>query len=296
MKSKSDVTMLGKAVRIGRLRNPASGRILTVAIDHAPSYGVLEGLENIQQVVDQVASADPDAVLMMKGTAERCFQPYAGRVALILKCSTLSPYHPERDVWVSRVEDALRLGADAIAMALTVGSREQPQLLANLAALVREAERVGLPVIVHAYPNGELVPPDETYSVARVGYASRLAMELGVDIVKTFYTGSAETFARVVEMAAPALVVAAGGPRLETDVDVLHMAYDVVQAGAAGITFGRNIWQSEDVRGMVRALKHVIHDDGSVDEALRNTRSSHGPSITLTRRRSGSSTSWDAPE
>jgi class I fructose-bisphosphate aldolase len=262
------LTVLGKAVRLQRMQNPASGRIFTVAIDHAPSYGVLDGIENIQAVVDQVARAGPDAMVMMKGTAERCFRPYAGRVALMLKCSTLSPFHPERDVWVAQVADALRLGADGIAMALTVGSTQQPVLLSNLAALVREAERAGLPVVVHAYPNGELVPPGERYSVERVGYAARLAMELGVDIVKTFYTGSPETFAQVIEMAAPALVVAAGGPRLETDADVLRMAYDVVQAGAAGITFGRNIWQSGHARGMIQALKHILHEDGSVDEAM----------------------------
>ncbi|MFZ5918548.1 MAG: class I fructose-bisphosphate aldolase [Chloroflexota bacterium] len=259
--------MLGKEIRLQRLKNPASGRILTVAVDHAPSYGVLPGLENIQQVVDRVAAAGPDALLLMKGVAERCFRPHAGRLALILKSSTLSPYHPQRDVWVSPVEDAVRLGADAIAMALTVGSPHQAELLTNLAALVREAERAGMPVIVHAYPNGELVPPDPSASLGtgevctaeRVGYASRLAMELGVDIIKTFYTGSAESFARVVEMAAPALVVAAGGPRLETDTDVLRMAHGVVQAGAAGLTFGRNIWQSDDPAGLIRALKQVLH-------------------------------------
>jgi class I fructose-bisphosphate aldolase/fructose-bisphosphate aldolase/2-amino-3,7-dideoxy-D-threo-hept-6-ulosonate synthase len=262
------MTTLGKAVRLGRLRNPTSGRIFTVAIDHAPSYGVLNGLEKISLVIEQVASGGPDAMLLMKGAAERCFQPYAGRLALILKCSSLSPFHSEQDVWVSQVEDALRLGADAIAMALTVGSSHQPSLVSNLAALVREGGRVGMPVIVHAYPNGELVPPEERYSAKQVGYAARLAMELGVDIVKTFYTGSAETFAQVVEMAAPALVVAAGGPRLETDADVLGMAYDVARAGAAGITFGRNIWQSGNAAGMIRALRHVIHHDGSVDEAI----------------------------
>jgi DhnA family fructose-bisphosphate aldolase class Ia len=95
-----------------------------------------------------------------------------------------------------------------------------------------------------------------------------MVMELGVDIVKTFYTGSAETFAQVVEMASPALVVAAGGPRLETDADVLHMAYGVVQAGAAGITFGRNIWQSENAAAMIRGLKHILHQNGSVEEGL----------------------------
>jgi class I fructose-bisphosphate aldolase len=263
------VTILGKAVRVASLRNPKSGRILTVAIDHVPSYGVLAGLENIQQVVDDVASAGPDAMLMMKGVAERCLGPHAGKVALILKCSSISPYHPERDVWVASVEDALRLGADAIAMAMTVGSADQPQLMANVGALVREAERVGLPVVVHAYPCGECVPPEERYSAERVAYASRMAMELGVDIIKTFYTGSAETFARVVEIAAPALVVAAGGPRLETNADVLQMAYDVVQAGAAGITFGRNIWQSGNTGGVIRALKRVVHEGDSVSKALK---------------------------
>ena len=260
--------MIGKEIRIQRIKNPASGRIFTVAVDHAPSYGVLAGIENIQDVVDRVASAGPDAMVMMKGIAQRCFQPYAGRVALIMKCSTLSPYHPQHDVWVGTVDDAVRLGADAIAMALTVGCPQQQQLVSNLGALVGEAEQAGMPVIVHSYPNGELVPPAEVFTVERVGYASRLAMELGVDIVKTFYTGSAETFAQVVEMASPALVVAAGGPRLETDADVLRMAHDVVQAGAAGITFGRNIWQSANPAALIQALKHVLHHDGSVEEGL----------------------------
>lgn len=259
---------LGKEIRLERLRNSASGRILTVAVDHAPSYGVLPGLERIQQVVDRVANAGPDALLLMRGSAARCFRPHAGRVALILKSSTLSPYHPQNDVWVSPVEDAIRLGADAIAMALTVGSPHQAVLLSNVAALVGEAQRAGMPVVVHAYPNGELVPPEEVHSPERVGYAARLAMELGVDIVKTFYTGSAESFSRVVEVAAPVLVVAAGGPRLESDADVLRMAQAVVQAGAAGLTFGRNIWQSADPAALIHALKLILHQNGTVDEAL----------------------------
>ena len=125
------MTTLGKAVRLARLQNPKSGRILTVAVDHAPSYGILPGIEDLRLVVDQVAAASPDAMVMMKGAAERCFTPYAGRVALIIKCSMISPYHPELDILVSQVEDALRLGADAVAMALTVGSADQAQLLAN---------------------------------------------------------------------------------------------------------------------------------------------------------------------
>jgi fructose-bisphosphate aldolase, class I len=264
--------VLGKEIRLQRLKNRASGRILTVAVDHAPSYGVLAGLEEIGRTLDRMASAGPDAMVMMKGVAERCFGPYAGRVALILKATTLSPYHPARDVPVAGVEDAVRLGADALAMALTVGSEEQAALVANLGALVREAERAGMPVIVHAYPNGELVPRDQVYSVGRVAYAARLAMELGVDVVKTFYTGSAESFARVVEVASPALVVAAGGPRLESDGDVLRMAEGVVGAGAAGITFGRNVWQSPDGPALVRALKEILHGGAGAENAQAGLR------------------------
>jgi DhnA family fructose-bisphosphate aldolase class Ia len=171
-------------------------------------------------------------------------------------------------VWVTPVEDALCLGADAIALAMTVGSEHQPEIIKSLAGLVREAEQVGLPVIVHAYPNGDLVPPSERYTVERVAYAARLAMEVGVDIVKTFYTGSAETFAEVVVTAAPALVVAAGGPKLETERDALQMAEGVVRAGAAGITFGRNIWQCCDIPAMVGAFKRVVHAGSTVDDAL----------------------------
>lgn len=254
---------LGKTARIRRLQNPQSSRILTVAIDHAPSYGVLEGLEHLQQVIDAVARARPDAIMVMKGTAERCYAPYAGLIPLILKVSTLSPYHPERDVWVTGVEQAHRLGADAVAMALTVGSRDQAAILRDLAGLVREAEQAGMPVVVHAYPNGELVPPGERYTPQRVAYASRLAAEVGADIVKTFYTGTADGFAEVVAVAAPAIVVAAGGPRLETKEQVYAMAAQAVQAGAGGITFGRNVWQAEDPAAMIETLKGIVHGSRS---------------------------------
>lgn len=262
------MSRLGKTVRLRRLQNPASGRIFTVAIDHAPSYGVLEGLEAIQGIVDEVARARPDAMVMMKGVAQRCFRRHAGDVGLMLKASSLSPYHPERDVIVSSVADAVGLGADAVAVAFTVGSEAQPRMLADLAHLVRQAEEVGMPTVVHSYPCGAGVPVDERYSVKRVGYAARLMMELGVDIIKTYYTGSPETFSRVVEMAAPALVVAAGGPRLDSDADVLRMARGVVDAGAAGITFGRNIWQSEDPTALIGALKQILHAEHSVKDAM----------------------------
>jgi DhnA family fructose-bisphosphate aldolase class Ia len=250
---------LGKLNHLRRLQNPDSGRIFTVAIDHAPSYGVLSGMEDMAGVLQRVAGGEPDAIMLMQGAAQQCYEPYAGRIPLIIKTSTVSPFHPGQDVWVTQVETALRLGADAVAMAVTVGSSQQAGLLANFSGLVQQAERAGLPVIIHAYPNGPLVPPDEVYTPKQVTYAARLGMELGADVVKTFYTGSPESFAGVVEAAAPAVVVAAGGPRLETDEDVLNMVRGVIQAGAVGITFGRNIWQSADPPALIRTLADVLH-------------------------------------
>jgi DhnA family fructose-bisphosphate aldolase class Ia len=242
-----------------RLRHPASGRIVTVALDHAPSYGLLSGLERIQDVLAAVADGKPDAIMLMMGPATRLYEPYAGKIPLILKCSTLSPYHPEHDVRVSSAEDAVRLGADAIAVAVTFGSDDQPAHLGMLAALVREAEPLGMPVIAHAYPAGRNIPTNERYSAPRVAYASRAVMELGVDIVKTFYTGSVDTFATVVAAAAPVPVVAAGGPPLASWDEVLDMARGAIWAGATGVTFGRNIWQRPAPTDAVRELVAEVH-------------------------------------
>ena len=219
--------------------------------------------EALPALLRVVANARPDAIMLMKGAAARLYGPYAGDIPLILKCSTLSPYHPDHDVSVASVEDALRLGADAISMAVTFGSDWQAEHLQALAVLVREAERVGLPVIAHAYPNGPSVPVGERYDSDRVSYAARTAMELGVDIVKTFFTGDADSFARVVDAASPAMVVAAGGPKLDAPEAVFRMASDAVAAGASGVTFGRNVWQSADVAGTIDVLKAIVHGTAS---------------------------------
>src|SRR5512135_1666210 len=132
------MTDIGRTAHLRRLAAAPSGRMLTVALDHAPSYGLLAGIEGLPALLRVVAGARPDAILLMKGTAARLYGPYAGDIPLILKCSTLSPYHPDHDVAVASVEDALRLGADAISMAVTFGCDTQAEHLQALAALIRE--------------------------------------------------------------------------------------------------------------------------------------------------------------
>ncbi|MEW6046646.1 MAG: 2-amino-3,7-dideoxy-D-threo-hept-6-ulosonate synthase [Bacillota bacterium] len=256
---------LGKRVRLRRLLNASSGRLLTITVDHGIARGVLPGLIDVQRAIDEIVWGVPDAMTMHKGIAERCFEPHAGKVPLIIKCTSFSPYHKTLDVWVTDVEEAIRLGADAISMGVIVGGEHQPKMLENLGRLVKEAESLGLPVVTHIYPRGEYV--EDQYHFENVRYAVRVGAELGVDVIKTHYTGSPDTFAKVVE-AVPVPVVLAGGEGGKALEDYLRMTRDALDAGAAGVAYGRFVWQNEEPGAVVRALRAIIHENRTVEEAL----------------------------
>lgn len=256
---------LGKSVRLNRLINPKSGRILVITVDHSIARGVLPGLEDICGTLAKIVAGGPDAVTMHKGIAEKCFEPYAGRTSLILKCTSFSPYQPTYDTWVTDVEEAVRFGADAASVGVIIGGEHQPEQLRTLGLISKQCALWGMPLVAHIYPRGEMV--DDKYSWKNVGYAVRAGAELGVDIVKTSYTGSPETFAKVVAQS-PAKVVVAGGEVGETIEDYLRMTRDICDAGAAGVTYGRFVWQSPNPTAVIRALRAIIHDDLSAEAAI----------------------------
>lgn len=258
---------LGKQVRLRRLYNAKSGKILVIALDHAIGWGVVPGIDDIAAVMEKIVEAQPDAVTMLKGTAEKVFRPYAGAVPFIMKATTFSPYQPAYDTAVATVDEAVRLGADAVAIGCTVCGDRQQELLTQLGEFVRQAGLVGYPTVTHIYPKGNLIGKEDWYKEEYVKYAARAGAELGVDIIKTFYTGNAESYARVVR-ATPANLVVSGGPKLPALKDVFQMTYDAMRAGATGVTYGRNVWQADNPVAVVQALKHIIHEGGTVNEAL----------------------------
>ena len=131
---------VGKQVRMRRLMGP-SGRMLAITIDHPITRGLMPGLEDIHSTMKKVVRGMPDAITMHKGIAEKVFAPYAGQAAMILKISAYSTqYHPHYDAPVADVEEAVRLGADAVSVGCIVGGPEQAQQLAR-------ADRV------HTYPS-----------------------------------------------------------------------------------------------------------------------------------------------
>jgi len=262
--------ILGKQIRLNRIINRKSGRHMNVAIDHTIAFGwpLKKGLTNINNTIKQAVEGRPDAITMMKGIAEKCYSPYAGIVPLVMQTTVFVPNKPEKDYQFAYVEDALRLGADAIAMTITVGEDTQGEMVSMLGNLTKEAAVFGIPVISHIYHKGRHVKDEERYSVDAVKYAARVGAEVGVDIVKTYYTGSPESFREVVKDC-PVPVVAAGGPELNRMEDLFKMACGVIEAGALGLTVGRNVWQSRNPTATVRALKAIVHEDANIEDALK---------------------------
>jgi len=257
---------VGKEIRLARLLNEKSGRLLAITMDHPITRGVLPGLEDIRGVLEKVCAGGPDAVTLQKGIARNWFQPYAGKVALIMKSTTYSiPYHPYYDTPVADVEEAVILGADAISVGMIVGGPEQAAQLTQLGKISKEADKLGMPLVAHIYPKGPMV--NDPSDADRIAYAVRAGAELGVDIIKTIWSGSADTFQHVID-SCPAKVCLAGGAAGNDLVDYLQLTRDGLDIGLSGVTFGRSVWGDAYPTAVVLALKALIHDDLSVDEAM----------------------------
>src|ERR687897_551887 len=161
------------------------------------------------------------------------------------------------------IEASVNGGADGVVLMAFVGIPVELETYRAVARVAGECLRANLPLVVEALPcPGERIPdpkaPDAMASAARIGF------EHGADLVKSYYT---EEFSRVTDNC-PVPVLIAGGPRMETAEETLQVVHDATQAGAAGVVFGRNIWQSGDTRGMIRALNSIIHEGRPVAEAL----------------------------
>ena len=259
--------MLGKEIRLKRLIPTPDGKYLGLTVDHAIARGVMPGLDTVAQTLRRMADGSPNAITMHKGIAENCFGPVAGTVSLVLKLTTFGIYHPNEDTPVADVEEAIALGADAVSVGCILGGAAQPSQLAMLGRFSKEAHRLGMPLISHIYPRGEMIPKADQTSVDNVIYAARAAAELGVDLIKTNYTGSPDTFAKVVQ-AVPARVAIAGGTSCKTAEEYIRMTRDVMDAGAAGVTYGRFVITYPHITALVKTLSQVIHNGMSVKEAM----------------------------
>lgn len=258
--------MLGKEIRLHRLIPDNDGKYFGLTVDHAIGRGVLPGLDTIRETIEEMVEGGPNAITMTKGIADKCFVPFAGKVPLVLKLTSFGIYHYQEDVQIGDVEEAVMYGADAVSVGCIVGGDNQNQQIRQLARISKEAHRYGMPLISHIYPRGNHIPKEEQASVENVMYAARVAAELGVDIVKTNYTGSPESFAKVVA-ATPTRVAIAGGMKCRNVDEFLQQTRDVMDSGAVGVTYGRFVMQYPHTVSLIKVLNQMIHQGLSVREA-----------------------------
>lgn len=258
---------VGKTTRINRIFG-ADGKAVMVAVNHGLGMGPLQGIEYMDRTLKDIMEDAPDSLTIHKGIALRYMDEFAGKTSLILKCTNATRYRSPEETAVATVEEALTLGADAIAVGLTLCGEAEAQEIARAAAFIRTAEQFGIPTVTHSYPSGTLISDEERYNVEHVAYAVRVSLELGVDIIKTFWTGSQESFAKIVKIGSPAKVVISGGPKCDTLLQCFEMTKQGIDAGAAGITYGRNVWQHPHPAAVVSGLKAIVHHNATAAEAL----------------------------
>jgi len=265
--------------RLNRLFNPASGRSLAVAVDHGMpgEPDLLEGIEDMEAVIEALVAAYPEALLLTPGQAE-LLQRRIGRAkpALVLRVDTGNvfgrevPDRPASWMYDDPVGLAVRLDAACVIVNLQ-DSPGQPSLretcVQNIMRLRGECDRAAMPMMVEPVP---MAPNTAGYDVhrdaERLRGLVRQATELGADLIKCDPLPDQAAFARVVR-AARVPVLVRGGGRI-SDEEILRITADVLSAGAAGLVYGRNIIQHADPTAMTRALAALVHENTTAGAAL----------------------------
>src|SRR5919108_4687403 len=256
--------VMGREIRLGRILR--DGKMLCIPMDHGISNGPIHGLENIHNLIYQCENAGLTCILVNKGVVKT--MPKPTKIGLIVHFSgstSLGP-DPNRKILMGSLEEALRLGADAVSIHINIGSKQEPEMLQKLGIISDECDEWSVPLVAMMYPRGENIKNPHDPGI--VAHAARVGAEAGADIVKAVYTGDPDSFKRVVK-GCPIPIVIAGGPKANTDRDILEMCAGAMAAGATSVTFGRNIFQHKNPPAVVRALYKIIIENKTAKEAQK---------------------------
>jgi fructose-bisphosphate aldolase, class I len=255
----------GKQIRLNRILNVPERGALVVAFDHGLAIGPIPGTEDPCGQIARFVAARVDGILLNFGLIRRCIGCFPrgatpGLIARLDWTNVWNAPNPDADgafrsCTLAGPEEALRYGADAVATYLFVGTGDsdfETKEIARNAEIARECERAGVPLIVETLARGRLVknPGDPKWLTLH----TRIAVELGADVIKTDYAGNVDAMRRIVE-GCPVPILVLGGGRHEGALDVVRGARD---AGAAGVLFGRNVFQSEDVDGFLKKARAIL--------------------------------------
>jgi predicted phospho-2-dehydro-3-deoxyheptonate aldolase len=250
--------MIGKKIRLQRIINRNTSRIIVVPIDHGVTIGPVHGLIDLAGTVDKIARGGANAILQHKGLVATGLRDSGKDIGLIIHLSASTVLAPDSNAktLVCTVEEAMKMGADAVSIHVNLGANTEAEMLANFGEISRSCLEWQMPLLAMMYTRGDKIKDE--YDVEVVKHAARVGAELGADIVKVNYTGSPESFREVVD-GCPVPVVIAGGEKMESDEEILVMVEGAVSAGGAGVSIGRNIFQHRDPEEIVTKISQIVH-------------------------------------
>lgn len=260
--------MVGKQIRLERIIDRNSRKTVIIPMDHGVTVGPIEGLSDMREAISKVVTGGANAILMHKGMVRAGHRGAGKDVGLIIHLSagtSISP-DPNAKELVCTVEEAIKLGADAVSVHINLGAETDKEMLKQLGYVSKKCLKWQIPLVAMMYTRGPKIKDE--YDVAHVKLAARVGAELGADIVKVPYTGSVDSFKEVVQ-GCPVPVVIAGGPKMGSDEDIFKMVEGALKAGSAGLSIGRNAFQHEKPTKMVEALSKMVHEGASIEEAVR---------------------------
>jgi len=265
--------LIGKKIRLKRIFDAKTNTTVIVPIDHGPE-GWWAGIEDPIQTVKAIVKGGVNGLLLRRNIAKIAVEEYGGKAALLLRVGCITPFSKEaiiREALTSSVEEAIRLGADAVVYTVFLGGGGELDSIQDFGALADACDYWEVPLMGEILlVKGEIIK--NPYSAETLRVAARYIAEEGADIVKISYTGDRESFRSVVKYC-PAPIVIAGGETLGSDLDVLKMIEDAMKAGAKGICIGRNIWNRENPTEMVKAAKLIVKGEATAEEAYEKLRS-----------------------
>ncbi len=249
----------GMKNRLSKIIKPKDGHTVMLAVDHGYFMGPTTGLENIKTMVDPLLRY-ADTLMLTRGALRSYIDPRT-TIPIVLRVSGGTSILNENNLLhegtVVDIEDAIRLNVSGVAFSILVGQPYERDTILGMTEYIDKANRYGMPVLA-VTAVGKGLGKDARY----LSLASRMAAELGASIVKTYFC---KDFGKVVDTC-PVPIVIAGGKK-QPEQDALKMAYDAIQAGAIGVDMGRNIFQSTNPIGMMKAVNAIVHKKHTPKEA-----------------------------
>ncbi len=245
--------MTGRLRRMNRLFIGRQKRCLLSPLDHAGWLGPVRGLDNPRKIVQQVIAGGANAILASPGFIREVAPILPNDTAVVLRLSITAGLSAAgtQETPAASLDTALRMDADAVAVSVFFGRDGDIEIYRWLAELIGRAQPYEMPVVA------EMIPPqDRLYEADAIAHAARIGMEIGADVIKTYYCGSVDGFHKVVE-SSPVPIIIAGGPQ-NGDISTIEMVREAMASGAAGVAIGRRVWQSDDPEGVTRQIAEVL--------------------------------------